>query len=203
MPPGAPIGVTDSLDNNRGDRFAGQQGCQDCRMGFLVYLYWIVVCDEVGMKEWRRPVLGLFLILLFAIGAASACAGQPPTSASSIAPPGAASSLAVQNVSVSDAYALVQKNLGNANFVILDVRTPEEFQGGHLAGAVNIDFNAQDFQSKIRELDKSQQYLVYCRSGSRSAQASQYMVSQGFTHVLNMLQGITEWAAAGYPVSGQ
>ncbi len=59
--------------------------------------------------------------------------------------------------------------------VILDVRTPKEFRSGHLRGAVNIDYNAPDFDQKISNLDTSKSYLVYCAVGGRSAKACQKM----------------------------
>jgi len=149
------------------------------------------------MKTRWCSAVGFLLILLMVTAAGVSCSGRPAVSAA----PSASNGSAIQNLSVPDAYALVQKNQGNSDFVILDVRTSAEFQQGHLAGAINIDFYSQDFQARTGQLDKNRQYLVYCRSGSRSAQASQIMVSQGFSHISNMLQGISEWIAAGYPVT--
>lgn len=66
---------------------------------------------------------------------------------------------------------------------MVDVRTPAEFAAGHLEGATNIDIEANDFAMKIAKLDKNASYLVYCRSGNRSAQAKSKMSATGFTHV--------------------
>ena len=140
----------------------------------------------------------MVIILAVIILGLSACGNSTPT-VNSITPLDQGNAL--QNITVSEAFDLVQKNLGNANFRILDVRTPDEYQSGHLANALNIDIYAQDFESRLRQLDKNQQYLVYCRTGVRSTQASQTMSSLGFTRVFNMLQGITQWIVAGYPTT--
>ncbi len=87
-----------------------------------------------------------------------------------------------------------------AGLVVLDVRTPEEFAGGHLAGATNIDFYAPDFRTRLDALDKDVPYLVYCRSGNRSAQAVDLMRDLGFSQVYDVQGGILAWTAAGLPL---
>lgn len=73
----------------------------------------------------------------------------------------------------------------DASTTVIDVRTPEEFASGHLDGAVNIDLSAADFDDRIAALDPSAAYVVYCRSGSRSAQAAARMADLGFDDVLD------------------
>lgn len=70
--------------------------------------------------------------------------------------------------------------------VIIDVRTPEEFALGHLKGAVNIDFNASDFDQSIKSLDPKDKYLIYCRSGNRSSQALKRMQEYGFNNIIDL-----------------
>ena len=82
--------------------------------------------------------------------------------------------------------------------VILDVRTPEEFDEGHIEGALNIDVNGPDFTAEIAELDPSTTYAVYCRSGNRSAVAVQHMSTEGFTSLYDLDGGVVSWQAAGY-----
>jgi rhodanese-related sulfurtransferase len=103
-------------------------------------------------------------------------------------------------ITVSDANTSIQKNSGNANFVLLDVRTADEFNSGHLAGAINLDYYAADFKANIAKLDKNKQYLVYCRTGIRGAASVQIMLDLGFTKAQNMAGGITEWTQEGYAV---
>ncbi|MBT3647647.1 MAG: rhodanese-like domain-containing protein [Flavobacteriales bacterium] len=77
--------------------------------------------------------------------------------------------------------------------IVLDVRTGGEFASGYIPGAKNIDVNSGDFASRISKLDKSKNYLVYCRSGMRSASACTYLGEQGFENVTNLRGGIMGW----------
>lgn len=81
---------------------------------------------------------------------------------------------------------------------ILDVRTPEEFKGGHLKGAVLIPVS--EINQRIGELSsvKDSELLVYCHSGGRSSSASQILRGQGFTKVHNLQGGVTAWSGMGY-----
>lgn len=67
----------------------------------------------------------------------------------------------------------------------VDVRTPAEYQGGHLDGALNIDVQAPDFADRVDELPKNDTYVVYCRSGNRSAAAIGIMEDLGFTSLID------------------
>lgn len=67
-----------------------------------------------------------------------------------------------------------------AGALVVDVRTPTEFAQGHLEGAINIDVQSAEFDQRIAELDPDDDYLVYCRSGSRSAAAIDRMEDAGF-----------------------
>lgn len=69
----------------------------------------------------------------------------------------------------------------DADTVIVDVRTPAEYAEGHLEGAVNIDVQSPEFTDEISELDADGDYVVYCRSGNRSAQAVSQMEAEGLT----------------------
>ena len=94
-----------------------------------------------------------------------------------------------------------QQNQANADFVILDVRTSQEFAGGHISGAVNLNFNAPDFRSQISALDKSRTYLVYCQSGNRSRKGCNQLLQNGHTDPLAELAGgIPAWQQAGRPL---
>jgi rhodanese-related sulfurtransferase len=77
--------------------------------------------------------------------------------------------------------------------VLLDVRTPQEFQQAHIDGAQLIDIHQPDFQQKIDELPRDRTYLIYCRSGHRSAVACRMMASMGFEDVHNLQKGIIDW----------
>ena len=106
----------------------------------------------------------------------------------------------IYDVTTDKAYALIQENADNPVFFIIDVRTPEEFDGGYIEGAINIDYYSEDFRVQLEALDKDKSYLVYCHSGRRSAGARDVMAELGFREVYNMSGGITEWEAQGLPV---
>ena len=83
---------------------------------------------------------------------------------------------------------------------IIDVRTPEEFAGGHLPGARLIDISASDFVSRIEVLDRSATYFVYCRSDNRSGQATALMADLGFDSIYELEGGTVAWLASGRPL---
>ena len=77
--------------------------------------------------------------------------------------------------------------------VLVDVRRPDEFAGGHLPGAVNIEVTAPDFGQRVAALDKTKPTYVYCRSGARSATAAGQLTTAGFVQVSNLLGGVLDW----------
>ncbi len=85
-------------------------------------------------------------------------------------------------------------------YVLLDVRTPEEYSNGHLKDATNIDFYKETFEDEIDVLDKRKKYLVYCRSGNRSRQAMFLMRDLGFEEVYNLTNGIISWHEHGFHI---
>ena len=84
------------------------------------------------------------------------------------------------------------------NEFLLDVRSPEEFKKGHLADAVNIDWNGDDFAKETDKLDKSTPIYIYCLSGGRSHTAANKLRKNGF-EVYEMDGGILQWRSAGLP----
>ena len=107
-----------------------------------------------------------------------------------------AATAAYKNLSVEE-FARMAEDKQN---VILDVRTPEEFQAGHIPGAVNLDVTASDFQAKAALLDRSKIYLVHCASGVRSARACDKLNHLDFPNLYNLPGGFRAWAKAGKPV---
>ena len=83
--------------------------------------------------------------------------------------------------SISEDAVVVQSDA-----IIIDVRTPEEFAAGHLEGAVLIDIKDVSFDSKIAALDPDASYIVYCRSGNRSAQAVERMRGAGIDDITDL-----------------
>jgi rhodanese-related sulfurtransferase len=82
----------------------------------------------------------------------------------------------------------------DTNSVVLDVRTPDECSDGIIPSAINIDiYKGQGFIHAVEELDKSKNYYVYCKAGSRSAQACQIMNEMGFENTFNLEGGFMNW----------
>jgi rhodanese-related sulfurtransferase len=96
-----------------------------------------------------------------------------------------------------------QAKTQEADVVILDVRTKSEFNEGHIANSINIDFQSDTFLNEISKLDKSKTYAVYCRSGNRSGQAVSKMTNEEFISLYNLNGGVIDWAGAGYPLVTQ
>ena len=97
------------------------------------------------------------------------------------------------NVTVDQARKLISSN---TSLVILDVRTPSEYESGHIKGAKNIPVD--ELETRIVELDRDIETLVYCRLGVRSTRAMRILNYHNFTKVYNMLGGIEAWKQAGY-----
>ena len=95
----------------------------------------------------------------------------------------ASSETSFQQISMDEAITQMAEE---DNFILLDVRTPEEFAGGHIPGAINVP-NEIIGENDIEELpDKDQRIYVYCRSGNRSKQAAAKLVNLGYTNVVEI-----------------
>lgn len=106
----------------------------------------------------------------------------------------------IETIDAAQAMDLIEANSENPDFIIIDIRTPGEYAGGHVENAINIDFYGADFRSEIDMLDRSKTYLIYCASGNRSGQALVMMENDDFLTVYNLGGGISTWRNAGYPV---
>lgn len=101
-----------------------------------------------------------------------------------------------RQIDMDEAIAMME---AESDYIILDVRTPEEFSEKHIPGAINVA-NETIGSEEIPELpDKDQLILVYCRSGNRSKQASEKLVALGYTNIVEF-GGINDWP--GEVVSG-
>jgi rhodanese-related sulfurtransferase len=109
---------------------------------------------------------------------------------------GCSTSSSAINLSVAEFSSKVSE----PGVITLDVRTPGEFNEGHIKGAKLIDFQSGNFENEIASLDKDQTYAVYCRSGSRSGQAVKVMSEAGFSNLYNLNGGVIDWASAQLPL---
>lgn len=103
----------------------------------------------------------------------------------------------IKNVDPAEAAALLGEP---GKVVVLDVRTPAEFQAGHIAGATNVDFRASSFAENLRGLDKNKPYLMHCQAGGRSTRALETMRELGFTQVYHLDGGVQAWKEEGKPL---
>ena len=120
----------------------------------------------------------LIAVLLVSVFALTACGGSGGK---------------VSNLNVNDFAAKIK----DSSVTLIDVRTAGEFASGHIAGAMNIDWESGTFERDVLALDKTKTYAVYCRSGNRSGQATAQMAKDGFTSIFNLNGGIIDWTAAG------
>jgi len=105
-------------------------------------------------------------------------------------------SSAIQNVNAEEFLSTIS----SANVNIIDVRTAEEFNSGHVKGAVNLSVESGQFDAALSDLDKSAQYALYCRSGRRATIAAEKMADAGFTSIVNLSSGgFVELANRGAP----
>jgi len=110
--------------------------------------------------------------------------------------PARAGPTAIRKVGVEE-FDRLRQDQGS---LILDVRTAEEYQAGHLEGAINLDVTEPDFARKISGLDKGKTYLVHCAAGRRSASACSKMAAAGFTSLIDLESGMNGWKSAGKPI---
>ena len=96
-----------------------------------------------------------------------------------------------------------EKSIAQKDIQLLDVRTAEEFQSGHLQNALQANWNnMSEFQERVAALDKSKPVYIYCLSGGRSNAAMTWLGEQGFSKVYNMKGGINAWKQANKAVQG-
>jgi rhodanese-related sulfurtransferase len=103
----------------------------------------------------------------------------------------------VKNVTPDEAEKALKER---KDVVVLDIRTPDEFKAGHIAGAKNIDFKSDDFAKQVATLDKSKTYIVHCGSGGRSTSSLTAFKEQKFSSILHLDKGFKAWEKAGKPV---
>lgn len=96
-------------------------------------------------------------------------------------------------LSVKDFTAKIQKE---ENLQLLDVRTPREWQGGVLEGAIQLNMYDQDFYKKVGEMvDKTRPVYVYCQGGVRSKEVSGQLIKMGFSNVYELKGGYASWVS--------
>ena len=107
-----------------------------------------------------------------------------------------------QKISKSEQQIIINKklvasdfkvNVDNNNLQLIDVRTPKEYEEGHIKNAENIDFYNAAFYTQMNKLNKDEPLYIYCRSGGRSGKAAAKLKELGFTEVYDLQGGILDW----------
>jgi rhodanese-related sulfurtransferase len=97
--------------------------------------------------------------------------------------------------------AAFEKGIAQPDAQLLDVRTPDEYKSGHIKNALLADWqNSQDFDAKVKQLDKNKPVYTYCHSGRRSSAAAAHLRKEGFKEVYSLKGGIVAWKDADKPV---
>ena len=103
----------------------------------------------------------------------------------------------IRLVNPDEALVLIRSNAGNRQFMILDIRTPGEYRGGHIPNSVLLDYHSPGFRDSLAALDRDRAYFVYCRSGNRTGRAVDMMKELGFTRIYELRGGIRAWLSSG------
>jgi len=85
----------------------------------------------------------------------------------------------------------------DSDYILVDVRTVEEYESGHIQDAVNFDFYSESFQNDILTLDKSSSIILYCRTQNRSTKTANYLKENGYKEITVIEGGITSWVKNG------
>ena len=103
-------------------------------------------------------------------------------------------------VSPKEASALIETHKEDSDFVILDIRTPGEYQSGHIKNSIMIDFYSKTFAEEVNRLDKGKTYLIHCRSGNRSTRSMGLFKKLKFQKIYHLSSGINGWNSEGLPL---
>jgi phage shock protein E len=158
-------------------------------------------------RQYRACALAALLMLCAGCGTAeqapTACPLPPmPTPA-----PGTDSTVLAESVDprcsggdLSPAAAADLMADAEAKVTVIDTRTPAEYQGGHLPGAVNLSTQDASFWDEVGTLPSDGVYILYCRTGSATRRILEQMLAMGFGNVCHIESGFNGWVRDGFPV---
>jgi len=121
------------------------------------------------------------LVLIFLFGAIIACKAPTKELAE-----------VIETIQILDKAAF-ESGITNSDIQLIDVRTPNEYEEGHIDNATLIDFLADNFKDKVQSLDKNKPVYLYCRSGGRSGRASKILKELGFIEIYDLKGGYMAW----------
>ena len=100
----------------------------------------------------------------------------------------------VKHVTAAEFMTAIKSGAGQ----LVDIRTPGEFNMGHIEGAIMVDFYAQDFKTNLNRLEKDVPIYIYCRSGNRTSKSVRLLQDLGFNEIINLRSGLIDWQRAGF-----
>ena len=89
----------------------------------------------------------------------------------------------------------------DSDYTLIDVRTQDEFDLGHIDSAINLDFYSETFQNDILSLPKNETIVLYCRTNNRSSKTANILKENGFKEISVLEGGITEWVKNGNDIN--
>lgn len=104
-----------------------------------------------------------------------------------------------KDIEPKEAFTILEKNRDNPEYEALDVRTPEEYNQGHIENTGFLNIQSKDFEDELEKLDKNKHYFVYCKSGVRSKKAANLMEKHGFKNIYNIIGGFEKWKLKRLP----
>ena len=96
----------------------------------------------------------------------------------------------IQEISVQHLQDLLNQK---EDINILDIRTPKEFESGHIENAININYYDKDFAEQVQSIDKSKPLVIYCHSGYRTHRAIKIFEQSSFDTVYDLTEGYVGW----------
>ena len=87
------------------------------------------------------------------------------------------------------------------DYIIIDVRTSDEFSSGYIKNAMNLDFYSESFQNDILSIDKNLPVVLYCRTNNRSTKTANILKENGFKEISVLEGGITDWVKNGNDIN--
>ena len=104
----------------------------------------------------------------------------------------------MSKIAPAQAAEIIERHHDDPRFFILDVRTLAEYEQGHIAGAKLMDSANPALEQELAKLERNAMYIVYCRSGRRSAQVVEKMQNLGFFSVYDLENGLAQWSKEGF-----
>lgn len=138
----------------------------------------------------RCQHLLIFVFFLYATGAFALDPGKLPEKTATFV-----------TLEAAQVQSLLRDNPGK--IALIDVRTPAEYQKGHIPDSKNIDFFGARFEVDISRLPKDEPVVLYCQSGRRSEAAAEMLAKEGFRKVITLKGGISGWSKASGKLAGE